>query len=107
MLGPIGLASIAVGAFAVAYETNFLGIRDATDKTTATIVQDASMWGEAFVKVGQAIGSIRLPNLGQSLGIEPQIQSFNALADAIGHVSTSWNIFTGNARSLLEVSRIS
>lgn len=105
--GPIGVIALAVAGFTVAYETNFLHTKDVTDQVTAKVVDDARIWSDALGHIGQATARIQLPNVGQMLGIETQLQGAQVLGNAINQATGSphgVNLLTGTSGSILQLT---
>ena len=56
LTSPLGLVVVAVGLFALAYKTNFAGVKDMTDKTVGRIVDMLKSWKEENKETFDRIG---------------------------------------------------
>lgn len=93
LLGPIGLAILAVTAFSVAYATNFLGIRDITNKVVKFVIDLFNSWVGWFLPTGPLIKGILFLK-----------DNWRELTDAITMgIETAVNFVIGKLRDLLGV----
>lgn len=76
LTSPLGLVVLAIGLFALAYTTNFAGVKDMTDKTVGRIVERLKSWKEENKETFDRIGG-KLKELWET--IKPVVEAITVI----------------------------
>jgi TP901 family phage tail tape measure protein len=101
MLGPILLGIAIVGLLYVAWQNNFMGIRDVTDKAVTWIVGKLSQFGEWINRVLKSLG---MATVDWAAGWEKIKGTVTGTGDAIGGVLD--NFKTGGIAGALGINNL-